>query len=129
MNDEPYTSWMDSLHAFPRLAEGIGQFMASFASLERLLYELYGKILGNKGDAAIAMLGHIESFSIKLTAMENFLPYCPLDAEKLNIVAKFLGRARDINTFRNTLAHGIYLSDENATTVDVLAYATTTGRK
>lgn len=126
---EPYTSWMDSLHAFPKLAEGVGQFMAAFASLERFLWELYGEILGANGNAAIAMLGHIESFAIKLTAIENFLPYCALTDQAKGQAATALERARGINTFRNTLAHGIYLSDENGTVVDVMAYATTTTRK
>ena len=63
MNDSQPASWMDSLHAFPKLAEGIGQFMASFASLERFLWELYAIILGQPvGDMAIALLGHIDSF-------------------------------------------------------------------
>lgn len=120
---------MDSLHAFPKLAEGVGQFMASFASLERFLWELYGKILGTHGDGAIAMLGHIESFSIKLTAMQNYLPYCQLAARELNSAAHFLDTARECNTFRNALAHGLYVSDEGGTKVEVLAYLTTTTRK
>jgi hypothetical protein len=124
-----YTSWLESLHAFPKLAEGVGQFMATFAALEALLWEMYGQILGSKGAAAMAMLGHIESFAIKLTAIENFLPFAPIDEEKRNAAQRYLGTVREINTFRNTLAHGLYLSDDNGTKVDVVAHATSTGRK
>jgi hypothetical protein len=130
MSDEPYASWMDSLHAFPELAEHVGQFMASFAALEHLLWSLYGKMLGSTNNrSAIALLGHIESFAIKLTAMKNFIPYCHLPQPQREMAATLFNQVREINAFRNSLAHGLYLSDEKGTRVEILAYATSTDRK
>jgi hypothetical protein len=127
--DDDYASWMDSLHAHPKLAESVGQFMATFAGTERLLWFLYGAILGNSETAARALLGHIESFSIKLTAIENYLPHSSLSLYKRRSAEEFLGTARECNTFRNSLAHGLYLSNEAGTKVELLSYATSTGRK
>jgi hypothetical protein len=130
MTDDLPASWMDSLHAFPELAQHVGQFVAAFATMERMIWCLYGKALGSDDDGAIAMLGHIESFSIKLTAIEKFLPHSPhITPDQRKAFGGFLDSARAANAFRNSLAHGIYLSDEDGTKVELLTYATSTGRK
>lgn len=130
MTDDISASWMDSLHAFPELAQHVGQFVAAFATMERMIWCLYGKALGSDDDGAIAMLGHIESFAIKLTAIQNFLAYSRhiTDDERRDFY-DFLETARASNAFRNSLAHGIYLSDDAGTKVELLAYATSTARK
>jgi hypothetical protein len=131
MSDDDPALWMDSLHAFPDLAQQIGQFTAAFASLEHLLWSLYGLILCGAGTdrQAIALLGHIDSFTIKLTAILNFLPYSFINPGQQTVARKLLERARQCNIFRNALAHGLYLSDDQGTRVELLSYATSTGRK
>ena len=63
--------------------------------------------------------------------MENYLPCSALvsDQHKLAAASFYLGAARSCNTFRNSLAHGIYLSDAEGTKVELLSYATTTGKR
>jgi hypothetical protein len=130
MSDDIPASWMDSLHAFPDLAQHVGQFVAAFATMERMIWCLYGKVIGSDDQGAIAMLGQIESFAIKLTAIQNFLPRSPhITLKERKHFYDFLEAARAINAFRNALAHGIYLSDDNGTKVEILTYATSTGRK
>jgi hypothetical protein len=120
---------MDSLHAFPKLAESVGQYMASFAALEMLLWCLYGKVVNSNMDGAMAMLGHIESFALKLTAIENFVIYSGLSDEHKKAAREFFVIARECNAFRNSLAHGLYLSDDDGTRVELVSYASSANRK
>jgi hypothetical protein len=130
MSDDIPPSWMDSLHAFPDLAQHVGQFVAAFATMERMIWFLYGKVLGSNDEGAIAMFGHIESFGIKLTAIQNFVPHSAhIAPEEKSDFYNLLEAARKVNAFRNSLAHGIYLSDNEGTKVEILTYATSTGRR
>src|ERR1700687_4245108 len=108
MSDDDPASWMDSLHAFPELAQQIGQFTAAFASLEHLLWSLYGLILGGAGTdkQAVALLGHIDSFSLNLTAVENFIPHSFINPEQQTVALQIIEQTRQCNTFRNALDHG-----------------------
>jgi hypothetical protein len=72
--DDP-VSWMDSLHAFPELAQQVGQFTAAFASLEHLIRSFYSLAVGGKREyPAVALPDHIDSFAMKTTDIEKFYP-------------------------------------------------------
>lgn len=97
---------IQNLNGHDHLAHRLGQFVAVFAGLEVSLWKLYGKIIGNEL-GAIALLGSIQSFAVKLDAVERFvLTTRPKDKRAILDV---LREARDLNTFRNDLFHGSYM--------------------
>jgi hypothetical protein len=114
---------MDSLHAFPEIAQRLGQFMATFAAVERLLWSLYGLIIRSSDEGARALLSHIDSFTTKLTAFRQFLPYSPLDNDARAAALQILKEAGECNQFRNALAHGLYLSDDHGKRVVLITGA------
>jgi hypothetical protein len=126
--DSPREAWAITLRAFPLLAERVGNYTACFAMMETALWLLYARVLGCNTDGALALLGHIESFSIKLTAIESFLPHSALSQDIKERCSEIFRTARECNAFRNKLAHGIYSTNAAADRVILAAFAMSTSR-
>ena len=120
---------MTELVQFPELARLVGVYTAHFARLELSLWSAYSLVLQMNEDEVMMVLGDVQSFANKLTAIER------LFIEKRNhidgnyLIKKIFERARVINTFRNKLAHGLYLTDSGFTKVYILAFASDPNRQ
>jgi hypothetical protein len=120
---------MTDLAPFPEIATLIGNYTAQFARFELSIWSAYGVVLGMEEDEVMVLIGDIQSFATKLTGVERFL------LEKRNhidfnlSIRKIFQSARQINTFRNKLVHGLYLTDKKRTAVYLLAFGTDPNRQ
>jgi hypothetical protein len=103
-----------SIHRFPDVALSIGLFVGCFASMELVLWKLYSKILNMEEYATIELLGGMQSFVNKMSAVERVACNANNDANAA-IYTKLFDRAREVNTFRNDLMHGLYLERPDGT--------------
>ena len=61
--------------------------------------------------------------------MKKFIPYSFISSSQHAAAREIFANVRERNAFRNTLAHGLYLSDEVGTRVELLSYAVSMSRK
>jgi hypothetical protein len=104
-----YDEIVANIRKYPDVATEIGIFIAAYAGLELALWHVFAQVLGREDpNASVDLLGHIQSFSLRLDAIERFLPHSP-DKKKLEkTAADIISKARDINKFRIDLVHGLY---------------------
>jgi hypothetical protein len=120
---------MTDLAPFPKIATLIGNYTAQFARFELSIWSAYAVVLGMEEDEVMVLIGDIQSFATKLTGVERFL------LEKRNqinfnlSIRKIFQSARQINTFRNKLVHGLYLTYKKRTAVYLLAFGTDPNRQ
>jgi hypothetical protein len=108
--DDPFE--MYDLYHHPDVAAEYGRYMAAFARMENCVYFLFSRMLGERKPHirnAQAILGHIQSFGLKLTIIESYLPYSGLQERERQDAEAAIGIARECNKFRNSLAHGMFL--------------------
>jgi hypothetical protein len=74
-------------------------------------------------DDAMILLGDLQSFSMKLTAIERFFLERKSHIEGNYSIKKILEKARSINSFQNKIAHSLYLTDKTHAKVFLLAFA------
>ncbi|MEA2934312.1 MAG: hypothetical protein QOD74_958 [Variibacter sp.] len=99
-------TFLMTLHDFPDVAREIGHFVCAYSGLEISLWKLYGSILGADEAGAIELLGGIQSFTHKLDAIDRFLEHSTFG--RAVECREILTKARDVNTFRVSLMHGLY---------------------
>ena len=110
------------------MARAVGQYVAAFARLEQELYISFGKVLGTDYNGAMQLLGHIQSFSTRLTAIKTFLPATALTTDDKKTGTVVFGIAKECNNFRNKLIHGQWgLTD--AGQLRLVPWATSTTKK
>jgi hypothetical protein len=119
-----------NLQQFPEIARHVGLYTATFANAELPLWAIYSIILGMEDIEAIMLLGDIQSFTVKLSAVErifvrrkdSFAPYA-------GIFETVFDLAKKVNKFRNKLAHGLYVTDESKSKVYIHAHQSDPKRK
>ena len=111
--------WVYDLEKHPEIATGIGHFTAKFAKLEFYLWRLYGIILGSDERAAQTLFGATQSFTAKLDAMHRYCEFRVSEQPELAQHIRYLTDAKGVNTFRNYLSHGMYMTDDSQTSVVV----------
>lgn len=98
------------------------------------LWNVYSFVLGTSEVGAQTLLGSTQSFAAKLDAVERLFVVQdtsragPAD-EYADLFLKIFKGAREANTFRNVLAHGLYLTDSDHKELWVVAYLTDPSRK
>ena len=128
MNSSKF-NWFADLQAHPDLAEQIGHYTAEFSLFEHGLWQIYGIVLGTDGVGAMTLLGSIQSFSLKLQAVERLFDLKMSSDPMANEFRSVFAGAKKINAFRNILAHGLYVSDEAKTEIWIISYLADPGRK
>lgn len=80
--DKPWKLY--TLERHPEVAREYGRYMAAFSNVGAMVYILFAKMLGDasKLARAQAVLSHVQSFSLKLTTVENYLPHSVLDEQQ-----------------------------------------------
>jgi hypothetical protein len=106
MTRKPSNITLSTLHEHPDIARHVGCYVATFSGLEMALWFLYAEILGTDFKGAVELLGEIQSFTVRLNAVERFAKH--VNAVDLGKYMAALEQARRVNTFRNLLMHGIY---------------------
>jgi hypothetical protein len=107
---------------FPGLARLIGIYTAQFARIELSLWQTYGLVLGIDEDDAMILFGDLQSFATKLTAIERYFIERRNHIPGNYLTKMIFNEVRAINTFRNKISHGLYLTDKEATKVFVLGF-------
>jgi hypothetical protein len=132
MSEPPDCNVFTDLRSHPEIAAQVGYYTASFAAMEVMLWFVYGFVLKSTEAGAQAALGAVQSFSAKLDVIERLFEFQQtrdqLDDEAKLFRLIFKG-ARDVNTFRNILAHGQYLTDAADKELWLSAYLTDPSRK
>ena len=104
-----------------------GLYMADFSALESELYVLFSVMIGSRPAtlaASQAILGHIQSLSLKITTMENFIPFAHLGETPAGDLRIALKIVRGCNNFRNSLAHGLFCTNNNGLHLSPYAFET-----
>jgi hypothetical protein len=129
MSDRPDADWVYDLEQHPEIAAKVGVFTARFAALEQILWKLYGIVLGSPDErGAMVLLGGLQSFTVKLDAIERYATY-RFDKDKAEKYKALFKLAKEINRFRNELAHGLYMTDDSKSVVLIDVYLTDPKRK
>ena len=103
---------LQNLEKHPDVARAYGNYMAAFACLEQDLWLVFASILDTDYLGATRLLGHLQSFTVKIEAIENFAPHAktlkPAGKKGVDVIFSI---AREANAFRNKLAHGVFGED------------------
>ena len=109
---DPKTEKPDpSLRDHPEIATEIACFIGNFNVLEALLHLLFAQMIGDSICIAHAVLSPWNSFAQKLDVIINVAKLISGNPQAKAILDNEQ-RLRDINTFRNLLAHSAYSIEE-----------------
>jgi hypothetical protein len=116
--------WHTRLNDFPEIAREIGHFTAAFSGMEFSLWKIFGFVLGTDEIGAMHLLGAIQSFTVRMDAVERYFERRKCSLPKADLYPEVFKDARAANRFRNLLAHGNYFTNEGRTQVLLQAYLT-----
>jgi hypothetical protein len=121
--------YSSELAEFPEIARFLGQYIAAFANFEAVLWLLFGILLGMSERRAMYLLGEIQSFSVRLNAMDRHSQQSELPTDKKAALRQIFNGAKDCNTFRNQVVHGQFLTNKEKSSVVVLEYPSNPTKK
>jgi hypothetical protein len=97
-----------SLKDYPEIAIAITEFISGFNSMEMLMHGLVSQILGDGKGLAHAFLARWNSFSNKLEIIVDIAKLSNDDPGASSVIIKHKQSLKDLNTFRNILAHSAF---------------------
>ncbi|MDQ2861686.1 MAG: hypothetical protein M3T55_13405, partial [Pseudomonadota bacterium] len=100
------------LSAHPEVAITAANFIADFGFLEFSLFAALATILKDNGTATHIILGHVNSFSFKLDIVMAFARMHAETSPTAKALVELEADIRTVSSFRNILAHGIYVAIE-----------------
>jgi len=119
MSEPTDPRWDDSLRDYPEIAIEIAVFIGNFNALEAILHLAFSQMLGDGGRVTHCVLSPWNSFSQRLKIITQVCRLYPQHPNSVEILAKDAA-LRELNTFRNLLAHSAYSASKN--NVDAISY-------
>lgn len=95
------------------LAINIAAYIGLFNMLEAMIQATFEKAIGGDGTYADAILSHVQSISTRIDIVESVLETRKAHLPWANDALLLIERSRGANTYRNKLAHALYVSDGN----------------
>lgn len=116
------------LSQHPKIALKVANFLADFSFLEFSLYAALAAILGDDGRATHIILGRFNSFTYKLDTVLDFARLNVDTSPIAKVVVDLEDDIRQITSWRNTLAHGIYVEIRGEDNIGVMINMFVAGR-
>jgi hypothetical protein len=115
------------LEDFPEIAILIGVYIAYFGEFEVSIWQTYAIVMGVEEVDAMQSLGK-RRFSEQLCHVENLFNEKSNDMNGNSLVGEILSLTKAINTFRNKIAHSMYVTDDTKSKVYLRPFVTDPGR-
>ncbi|MBX9464889.1 MAG: hypothetical protein KL840_18330 [Aquamicrobium sp.] len=94
------------------LAINIAAYITMFPMLEAGIQLIFERAVGGDGTWSDCILHHVQSISTRIDIVEDFTKNCCRDKQFAAAVIPLFPRMRQANTYRNHLAHGLFITDQ-----------------
>lgn len=115
----------------PEVAKGLGIYLATASHYEYMLLAFYRYAAGAGGEFVSATFGRINNISTRLDIVGDLLQAraSSIPETEFKKATELLQEAREINSRRNELVHGVYRVYEKTRVVALITWPLSGGRK
>lgn len=106
MSERSDAETAEILEARAEFHEAYGAFMMHWAALEHSLGAWFTRLSGMPVRRSAAVFYSAKNFAGRADLVEAIMPHCEVEQEYLNLLRQCIKRARQYNSFRNSVAHG-----------------------
>lgn len=105
------------------LAANIAIYIGQFVMTEVFLQGVFERAVRGDGSWADCILHHVQSINTRIDIVEDFLKNCCADRPFAEKAAALMPRLREANSYRNHIAHGLYVEHEGEAAISANMFA------
>src|SRR5690606_30113891 len=105
------------------LAVNIAAYIGLFTMTEASLQGVFERAIRGPGNWSDCILHHVQSISTRIDIVEDFLKNCAPDKSFAEKAIPLMPRVREANTYRNRLAHGLYVEQDGEAAIAANMFA------